>query len=86
MLYYYYYYYSFTNANFIIAFTILLGDDIFVGDIAVARNLWFSLAQSVRSQNMNHFQLAVLIVHLQVQPRAECKKIEYSVRVVDRSS
>ena len=43
--------------------------------------VWFSLAQSVRFRTLNHFNKAVLIVGVRVQPGAECAKIAYSMRV-----
>ena len=44
-------------------------------------SVWFSLAQSVRSRTTNLFNLAVLIVRVQVRPRDECAKITYSLQI-----
>ena len=43
--------------------------------------MWFSLAQLVRSHECESFQLAALIVRVQVRPGAECAKITYSMKV-----
>ena len=43
--------------------------------------LWFSLAQSVRAQTLNHFSWLYGSSVFRLQPGAECAKVAYSMRV-----